>query len=126
MRIWADLSARVGGPMSFRLVLQPLMAAAFAIKAGLKDGRTGRPPYFWALFHDRAHREALMQEGWRAIGNVFVLGIAMDLIYQVMVLRWFYPGEALIVAFLLACVPYLLLRGTVARLVAARRRLGVR
>jgi hypothetical protein len=32
------------------------------------------------------------------------------------VLRWFYPGEALIVAFILACVPYLLLRGPVNRM----------
>jgi hypothetical protein len=33
--------------------------------------------------------------------------------------RWVHPGEVLIVAFLLACVPYLLIRGPVARL--ARR-----
>jgi hypothetical protein len=39
----------------------------------------------------------------------------MDAIYQATVLKTFYPGEAVIVAILLAFVPYLLLRGPVAR-----------
>jgi len=43
----------------------------------------------------------------------------MDVIYQYLVYRWFYPGEALIVAFILAFVPYLLIRGPVDRI--ARR-----
>jgi hypothetical protein len=33
-------------------------------------------------------------------------------------LRFAYPGEAIIVAFLLAIVPYLILRGLVTRLVS--------
>jgi hypothetical protein len=33
--------------------------------------------------------------------------------------RFVYPGEALIVAFILAIVPYLLLRGLVTRIAAA-------
>jgi hypothetical protein len=40
----------------------------------------------------------------------------MDLIYQVVVLRRFYPLEALIVAFVLAFLPYILLRGPVNRI----------
>jgi hypothetical protein len=46
MRVLGNLHGRVGGPMSFRLILQPAMAAFFAVEAGLKDSRTGRPPYF--------------------------------------------------------------------------------
>jgi len=38
------------------------------------------------------------------------------------VARFVYPGEALLVAFLLACVPYLLIRGFVDRLARSRRR----
>jgi hypothetical protein len=37
------------------------------------------------------------------------------------VLKTFYPGEAAIVAIMLAFVPYLLLRGPVARIVRWRR-----
>jgi hypothetical protein len=43
----------------------------------------------------------------------------MDAIYQFMVLRRFYLGEALVTAFLVAVLPYLLIRGPAARL--ARR-----
>jgi len=43
----------------------------------------------------------------------------MDVIYQLLVLKTFYPGEAVIIAILLAFVPYLLLRGPIARV--ARR-----
>lgn len=46
MRFVEDLSDRVSGPMKFRLVLQPMMAAFFAIRSGLADARAGKPPYF--------------------------------------------------------------------------------
>ena len=49
VRFTSDMAARVTGPMKFRLVLQPLMAAFFAIRSGLADARAGRPPYLWAL-----------------------------------------------------------------------------
>jgi hypothetical protein len=45
----------------------------------------------------------------------------MDVIYQFMVFRFIYPGEALIVAFVLACVPYLLIRGPIGRLLHRRQ-----
>jgi hypothetical protein len=50
------------------------------------------------------------------VGKIFIIAIVLDGIYQYMVLGWFYPGEALVVAFVLALVPYLLLRGPVNRL----------
>jgi hypothetical protein len=110
-RIWEDLGGRVGGPLSFRLLLQPLVAMVLAIRAGLEDARTGRPPYFWAIATHPEHRRALLREGWKAVAKVFVIAVIIDAVYQVMVFRWVYPGELLIVAFLLACVPYLLIRG---------------
>jgi hypothetical protein len=48
-RIGSQLIARVSGPMKFRLVLQPCMAAFFAIRAGLADVKAGKPPWFWEL-----------------------------------------------------------------------------
>ena len=43
----------------------------------------------------------------------------MDAIYQFMVLRRFYLGEALVTVFVVAVLPYLLIRGPAARI--ARR-----
>ena len=119
-RFWGDLMARVGGPMTFRLILQPIMAAIFAVRSGLKDAREGRPVYFWALFTDSVHRRDMLRDGWKSVGKVFVIAIIIDLVYQFIVFRWFYPGEALIVAIVLAICPYLLIRGPVNRI--ARRR----
>jgi len=47
---WEDLIGRVGGPITFRLILQPSIAAILAIRDGLKDAKAGRPLYFWSLF----------------------------------------------------------------------------
>jgi hypothetical protein len=115
-RMWDNLFGRIGGPLTFRLILQPLVAASLAIRAGLDDARAGRPAYFWALLSDPAQRRARLHEGWADVAKVFVLALGIDVVYQTIVQRWVYPGEALIVAFLLAFVPYLLLRGPVARI----------
>ena len=47
---------------------------------------------------------------------VFTLALVLDLVYQVVELKWIYPLEAIVVAFTLAFLPYLLLRGPVNRL----------
>ena len=116
MRITENLIDRVSGPMKFRLVLQPLMATIYAVLAGLKDARAGKPPYFWSLATDPAHRADMLKDGWKGVGKVFVLALVLDAVYQIVVSRFVYPGEALIVAFLLAIVPYLILRGLVTRI----------
>jgi len=119
-RIFENLIDRVSGPMKFRLILQPLMATIFAIRSGLKDAKEGNPAYFWALFTDSAHRRAMVQDGWKSVGRVFILAIVIDVIYQLIVFRWVYPVEALLVAAILAFIPYLLIRGPVNRI--ARRK----
>ena len=115
-RVGSQLIARVSGPMKFRLVLQPLMAAFFAIRGGLADARAGKPPYFWGLLRARGHRAEMIKDGWKSISRVFLLAIALDVVYQIIVLRFVYPGETIIVALVLAIVPYLILRGPVNRL----------
>ena len=122
IRMWTNFGDRVGGPMTFRLILQPAMAALLALRAGLKDAREGRPAYLWSALTDKGQRVALLREGWAAIARVFLLAIIMDSIYQFIVQRWIYPGEVLIVAILLAVVPYVLIRGPVTRIAKQWRR----
>ena len=121
-RIWEHLGGRIGGPLSFRLLLQPTVASVFAIRDGLADARTGRPPYFWTILTHATDRRALLREGWKAGAKVFLFAVIIDAVYQVMVFRWMYPSELLLLAFLLACVPYLLIRGPANRLASAWRR----
>jgi hypothetical protein len=102
--------------MKFRLILQPLMATIFAIRNGLKDAKEGRPPYFWGLFTHPEQRLDMLRDGWKRVGKVFVMAIIIDLVYQWIVSRRFYPFEALLVAIILAFIPYLLIRGPVDRI----------
>ena len=119
-RAWENLSGRIGGPMSFRLVLQPAIAAILAVRAGIRDARAGRPLYTKSVLTDPAHRAALLRDGWKDIAKVFVMAIVIDIVYQWIVFRWIHPAGLLTVAFFLACVPYLLIRGPVNRLVRSR------
>lgn len=116
-RFAGNLLGRITGPMQFRLVLQPLMAIIFAARAGLRDARSGRAPYFWSLFGaNRSRRLEQLREGWKDVGRVFVFAVIIDAVYQVVTVRWFYPLETLVVAVILAFIPYLLFRGVFTRL----------
>jgi hypothetical protein len=121
-RVGTQLIARVSGPMKFRLVLQPCMAAFFAIRSGLADAKSGNSPYFWTMVSDPKARGELLKDGWKSVGKVFILAIVLDVIYQIIELHFVYVGEAIIVAFILAILPYLILRGIVTRI--ARRKMS--
>jgi hypothetical protein len=115
-RIWKNIFARLGGSMTFRFLLQPTMATIAALHDGIKDARLGRPPYFWTLLHDPEKRGEYLREGVISTARIILLGLGMDAIYQYRVLKTFYPGEAVLIAFLLAFLPYLLLREPIARI----------
>jgi hypothetical protein len=114
-RIFQNLVERVSGPMHFRVYLQPVMATIFAVIAGLRDARLGNPPYFWSLFSDPVNRMARLKDGWKDVSKVFALALVLDLVYQFFVQGTVFPFEMLIVAIVLAMVPYLLIRGLVTR-----------
>jgi hypothetical protein len=114
VRVLEHLVARLDGPLHFRLIFQPLMAVIFAVRDGRRDAREGRAPF--RLFTEPGQRREVLLSSWKSVGKVFVIGLILDAIYQFLELRWFYPGEALLVALILAVLPYFLLRGTVNQL----------
>jgi hypothetical protein len=120
-RLIDHLMERPDGPMAFRFVLQPVMAAVVAIRDGIRDGKKGAQPYFLSIFLSSDRRQPALLEGLRAISRVLILAVVLDTIYQLAVYRVFYPGEAIIIAFVLAIVPYILLRGPVSRIINMRK-----
>ena len=120
-RVGSQLIGRVTGPMNFRLVLQPCMAAFFAIRSGLADAKAGKSPYFWSILYDPQQRKDLIKDGWKSIGRVIILAVVLDVVYQLIELRFVYVGEAIIVAFILALLPYLVLRGLTTRIARERK-----
>ena len=125
-RVMVNLGGRVDGPFTFRLILQPLVAIVFAIRAGMRDARTGRPAYFWSLCFQRGHARELLLEGWKDVSRVFIAAVIVDLIYEIVEYHWIYPGESLIVAAILALLPYLLIRGVSTRIVGRWRTMTAR
>lgn len=116
-RIWEMFISRSDGPLGLRLIFQPAVAAIFAIRAGLNDARHERAPYLWSVFTTPLDCRDLLRDGWKDIGMVFVIAVVLDAVFALLVHRWIFPGEALLVGTALAIVPYVLIRGPVTRIV---------
>jgi hypothetical protein len=116
-RLWKDILDRPGGPMTFRFILQPAMALIAALRDGIRDARIGRKPYFWSLIRGAPEgRTELLWRGIVSTARIIILGVVMDCVYQWLVFKTFYPGQAAVIAILLAFIPYLLLRGPFERI----------
>ena len=126
-RFWADIFAREHGPMTFRFYLQPLMAAIAALHDGTRDTRFGHKSFFWTAALDPTKHGGRLREGLTSTARIVLLGLSMDVIYQHKVLHTFYPVEAVMMAVLLAVVPYFVFRWIVegvSRWWSARGQLG--
>jgi hypothetical protein len=115
-RVWQNLLERAGGPMTFRFILQPVMATIAAVFDGLKDARTGRAPFLETVLTQPEKRAGRLQEALVATARIILLGLVMDVIYQFIEFNTFHPAEAVIIALLLAFVPYVALRGIISRI----------
>ena len=111
-----QLLGRAGGPLHFRLLMMPIVVTTLAVLAGMKDAREGQPAFLWALITRPSERLTLIRSLIKDVGRVFIVAVVLDTTYQIMVFRMFYPVQVLIVAVACAIVPYLLIRGPVARL----------
>ncbi|MBR1286085.1 hypothetical protein JQ597_28940 [Bradyrhizobium sp. AUGA SZCCT0177] len=114
-RFWADIFERIHGPMTFRFYLQPVMAALAALPDGIRDARLGHKSFFWSAWWDNNASAGRLREGAISTARVVLLGLSMDVIYQFKVLDRFYPAEALMMAILLAVIPYFIFRWIVER-----------
>ena len=119
IRAIENFLGRLDGPLHFRFIFQPLTAVIFAIRDGRRDAREGRAPF--RLFTEPGQRREVLLSSLKSVGKIFVIALILDAIYQLRVLSWFYPGEALLVALILAAVPYFLLRGPVNFLTRRKR-----
>lgn len=113
---WDMLIGRAHGPLHMRLIIQPLVAAILAIRAGWTDARAGRTAYGWAIAVGSGRRRDLLREGWDDVANLFLAALVIDAIYQLIVFHWVYLVQALIVAIVVALPSYLLIRGPANRI----------
>jgi len=115
-RIYHDILGRPTGPLNFRLVVMPIVVSVLAVRAHLRDVREGRATALGAFINDPVERGRLFRSGLKDFGRVFIVALVLDTTYQLLVFRWVYPGEVLLVAVACAIVPYFLVRGPIMRL----------
>lgn len=115
-----DLARRLTGPGRFRFVMQPAIATALGIAAGIADHRAGRPPYLRGILLGSAGRGELLRSGMRDIVNLVVVGVLLDAVCQWVILGVSHPGAALIVGPVLVTGPYALARALANRIRGAR------
>lgn len=106
-RMLGDLGDRVGGPMTFRFVLQPTVAVFLGVRDGLRLGRTRTPLLRWGKPRKPGTERGLIRMIWRSVRVLLLVALLLDFTYQAVVQSSFYPGEAVIVSFGIALVPYL-------------------
>ena len=87
-----------------------------AIRAGLRDAQAGRPAYGWAFLTHSGDRLERLRAGWNDVARLFAAAVMVDLIYEIYVFRWIYPGQSLIIAAILAFPSYVLIRGLANRI----------
>lgn len=121
-RFWQNLVDRPGGPMLFRFFLQPTMSTIAAIVVGIRDARHGRAPFFHTVLTRPAERAGRVNEAMIDTSRIMLLGLVMDAIYQFIEFDAFHPAEAVAITLVLAFLPYVVMRGLVARV--ARRWVG--
>jgi hypothetical protein len=121
-QLWMNILAEPRGPFAFRFILQPVLAAGAALRDGINGARAGRSPFLWAIACGIEAPGGLLWEAIRSTAKVVIAAVAMDGVYQWLVLDAFYPREAVAIALLLGFIPYLLLRGPIRRV--ARRWVG--
>jgi hypothetical protein len=123
-RVWSDLTGGLHAPLAFRVIVQPLVAAFFAVRAGRRDALEGRPLFFWAVLGDPLRRRERLCEAWQHVGKVFLAAVVIDVVYQLVVRQGIDPFEAIVVGAILAVLPYLVFRGIVNRLLRKRVRVA--
>lgn len=122
-RFWSNLLERTEGPMNLRFLLQPAMSILFATLAAIRDAKAGTAPYLWRFMKEKGQRKEIAGEAWKDVGKILIVGIVLDSIYQLIVIyklktaERFYPLETIVIAFALAILPYIILRGPINRIV---------
>ena len=106
----------VGGPGAFRFIVQPAVAIVLGVLHGLRDHRSGQPPYVAGLVGARESRWRLLGEALREIGVPLTIAVAASYAFQYIVRSRVNLAYGFLFAALFVALPYLVTRGLANRL----------
>jgi hypothetical protein len=119
-RLFEDMLAGLSGPGRLRFILQPAISLFLAIRDGVRDARSGSPPFLAALLSKRTHKPTLLLSALASIRDLVAMAILGDVISQFLIFRNIHPAAALLLGPVLIVIPYAASRGLANRLVRRR------
>ena len=116
-----QIAERITGPMSFRFIVQPLIAIfLFGLKDGRADAKEGASPFIMDLLVHPKTRKRNLKAAFRRLLVPIIIGAILDGIAQYLIYGHIRPGVAVLVGTLIMGVPYALARGITNRIVSVR------
>lgn len=114
--------ARLTGEMSFRFILQPLVAITLGIRDGILDAKAGTPPFIYNVIFKPENRRAHLKSALHSLLKPITIGIILDAIAQYLIFDHVRVLGAVIVGTCIMGIPYALARGLTNRFVSLRRK----
>jgi len=108
--IWQDLQAVLQGGFTFRYIVQPVIAILLGIRDGRMDAHAGKPPELYRFFFGTGGRLKALKGALHATIKPTIVGIAIDVILQMRVLKNYRPGFTVVAVGILVGLPYALAR----------------
>jgi hypothetical protein len=119
-QFFEDMLARLSGAGRFRFILQPVTALLVGMRDGIRDSRSGCPPFLLALVSHPARRPDLLRSAFASVRDLVAIAIILDVFSQFLIFQEIHPGAALVLGPVLIAVPYSISRALANRI--ARRR----
>lgn len=105
-----DIWARLSGAGRLRFILQPMIALLVGRRDGIRDSRSGRPPFLLGLLFHRMHRAGLLRSTFASIRDLLAIAIILDMVAQFRIFQEIHPEAALLVGPVLVALPYCISR----------------
>ena len=102
--------ARLGGPLKFRLIFQPLVAVILGVRHGWQDAKRGEPSLLASIItepHGRSTRILALVKG---ILFAMILACVFDGIDQYLIFGWVRISGALTLGITIVALPYIAAR----------------
>lgn len=113
------IGIRHSGPLSIRLIIQPIMSLAYAVISGIKDAKAGRVPFLIdGLILGKENRKVALTELWKNVGKLFIMAVIMEVIFEIIEFKTVHPFEVIRVSFFLSILPYIIFRGVAERIIS--------
>lgn len=116
-----EVIARFTGPLGFRFIIQPLIAILLGLKDGIKDAKSGVPPYVVHFLIYPEKRWMLLRNASISVLKPITFGIITDAVAQYLIFNTVHPMQAIFVGVMIIAIPYVLSRGLINRVVSSNK-----